>query len=46
MPLVLRLLDQIYTLRRALAEVQEAIGGLPDEMRGKLEARLRKSLEP
>lgn len=46
MPLVLRLLDQVYTLRRALGEVQAAIDDLPDEARGTLEARLRKALEP
>lgn len=46
MPLVLRLLDQIYTLRRALSEVHDAIGGLPADVRRDLEARLRKSLEP
>ena len=42
MPLVLRLLDQIYTLRRALTELQGAIKELPEEPRAELEAKLRK----
>jgi chaperone modulatory protein CbpM len=42
MPLVLRLLDQIYTLRRALTELQGAIKELPAEARAELEAKLRK----
>jgi len=42
MPLVLRLLDQIYTLRRALTELQGAIKELPEEARAELEAKLRK----
>ena len=46
MPLVLRLLDQIYTLRRALNELQEAVKDLPDDARATVEARLRKSHEP
>ncbi len=42
MPLVLRLLDQIYTLRRALTELQSAIKELPADARAELEAKLRK----
>ena len=42
MPLVLRLLDQIYTLRRALTELQGAIKELPADARAELEAKLRK----
>ena len=45
MPLVLRLLDQVYTLRRALNELQEAVKALPDEARAAVEARLRKRHE-
>ena len=46
MPLVLRLLDQIYTLRRALSELQEAVKELPDDARTAVETRLRKAHEP
>jgi chaperone modulatory protein CbpM len=42
MPVVLRLLDQIYALRRALGELQDAIQDLPPNVRAELEARLRK----
>jgi chaperone modulatory protein CbpM len=42
MPLVLRLLDQLYTLRRALGELQDAIKDLPEEARRELERRLHK----
>jgi chaperone modulatory protein CbpM len=42
MPLVLRLLDQVYALRRALGELQGAISELPDDVRAELEAKLRK----
>jgi chaperone modulatory protein CbpM len=45
MPVVLRLLDQVYGLRHALAELQEAIQGLPEEHRAELEARLRRILD-
>ena len=41
MPMILGLLDQIYTLRRALSELQGAIQELPPEMRKTLEARLK-----
>jgi chaperone modulatory protein CbpM len=40
-PLVLRLLDQIYGLREALGEIQTAVQELPDEHREALEQRLR-----
>jgi chaperone modulatory protein CbpM len=40
-PIVLRLLDQLYSLRQAMAEIQEAIQGLPEEHRSKLETRLQ-----
>lgn len=40
-PLVLRLLDQIYGLREALGEIQAAVQELPDEHREALEQRLR-----
>jgi chaperone modulatory protein CbpM len=42
MPMVLRLLDQIYALRRALGELQDAIQDLPPDVRAELEAKLRK----
>ncbi len=42
MPMILRLLDQIYTLRRALSELEDVIKTLPDEMRDEIESRLRK----
>ncbi len=41
MPLVLRLLDQVYSLREALREIQAAVRELPPEHRDALEARLR-----
>jgi chaperone modulatory protein CbpM len=44
-PLVLRLLDQIYGLREALGEIQEAVRELPDEHRRALETRLREVME-
>ncbi len=46
MPLVLRLLDQIYFLRRMLGELQDAIKELPDDSRAELERLLRKSSGP
>lgn len=42
MPVVLRLLDQVYALRRALGELQDAIKELPPDVRAEIEARLRK----
>lgn len=44
-PLVLRLLDQVYSLREALGEIQEAVRELPDEHRTTLEKRLRAVME-
>ena len=46
MPLVLRLLDQVYTLRRALHELQDAVKALPDDARAAVEARLRGGHKP
>lgn len=40
-PIVLRLLDQLYGLRSALAEIHEAVQALPEEHRSELETRLR-----
>ncbi len=40
MPVVLRLLDQVYTLRRALADLNEAILELPEEIQDQLRAEL------
>lgn len=45
MPLVLRLLDQLYALRQAMEEVHEAVLDLPAEYRTELEARLRRARE-
>lgn len=42
MPMILRLLDQIYTLRRALGELEDVIKTLPTEVRDEIESRLRK----
>ena len=43
MPLILQLLDQVYALRRALGELQDAIDRLPEEARGQLDALLRQA---
>ena len=43
-PVVLRLLDQVYGLRRVLREVQEAVRRLPEDVRSELEARLAEVL--
>lgn len=40
MPVVLRLLDQIYALRRRLKAVTAAIDGLPPELRAAVRSRL------
>lgn len=45
MPLVLRLLDQVYALRGLLGEVQEAIRALPADERAEIEDKLRRALE-
>jgi len=45
MPVVLKLLDQVYSLRAAMAEMQEAIQALPDDHRSALEERLRAVLQ-
>lgn len=45
MPVVLRLLDQVYSLRHALAGLTAAIKGLPEDARDQLEAELRKAGE-
>ena len=42
MPLVLRLLDQVYGLREALREIHAAVRELPPEHREALEAHLRR----
>lgn len=39
-PVVLRLLDQIYSLRRALADLNEAILVLPEEIQDQLREQL------
>ena len=45
MPVVLRLLDQVYSLRRRLRATIEAIDAQPDEVRAALRARIGKSGE-
>ena len=44
MPVVLKLLDQVYGLRAALQEMQEAIEGLPEEHRQALQERVQEVL--
>ncbi len=41
-PVVLRLLDQIYGLRRTLEELQAGVRGLSDSARAELDAQLRR----
>jgi chaperone modulatory protein CbpM len=45
MPVVLRLLDQVYGLRRALEQLNAAIRELPEDAREMLEESLRGSTE-
>lgn len=45
MPVVLRLLDQVYGLRRALEQLNDAIQELPQDAREMLEENLRGSSE-
>lgn len=45
MPVVLRLLDQVYGLRRALEQLNSAIQELPEDAREMLEEKLRGSPE-
>ena len=40
MPVVLRLLDQVYTLRKALEDLNQAIKALPQDARDQLRAEL------
>jgi chaperone modulatory protein CbpM len=40
LPVVLRLLDQVYGLRRRLRSISEAVEALPPELREPLRARL------
>jgi chaperone modulatory protein CbpM len=44
MPVVLKLLDQVYGLRAALQEMQEAIQGLPEDHRQALQERVQEVL--
>jgi chaperone modulatory protein CbpM len=41
-PVVLRLLDQVYSLRRALEELQEGVRGLSESARAELEDQLQR----
>ncbi len=41
-PVVLRLLDQVYSLRRTLEELQEGVRGLSESARAELEAQLQR----
>ncbi len=45
-PVVLRLLDQVHALRRALDELQTAIRDLPEDVRTQIEDRLTGPGEP
>ena len=42
MPVVLQLLDQVYSLRRALADLNAAIKVLPEDARAELRAELER----
>lgn len=41
MPVVLRLLDQVYSLRRALADLNRAVKTLPEDAQEQLRAELK-----
>lgn len=45
MPLVLRLLDQVYALRGVIGEVQQVLGQLPVDERAEIEEKLRAALD-
>ena len=45
-PVVLRLLDQVYGLRRALDELRQGIMGLSEEARAELGAKLQELQKP
>ena len=45
LPLVLRLLDQVYALRGLLGDVQQVLRQLPAEERAEIEEKLRAALE-
>ena len=44
-PLVLRLLDQLYSLRQAIQEVHDAVEDLPEQHRTALQSQLRSALD-
>ena len=44
-PVVLRLLDQVYALRKALGDLNGAIQALPEEFRARLKSELQKASE-
>ncbi len=44
-PVVLRLLDQVYALRKALGDLNGAIQALPEDFRARLKAELQKASE-
>lgn len=46
MPVVLRLLDQVYGLRRTLAELNRAIKTLPEDARERLQQELERQSGP
>lgn len=43
MPVVLRLLDQVYSLRRALADLNRAVKTLPEGTQEQLRSQLKKA---
>ena len=45
LPVVLRLLDQVYGLRKTLGELHDAIEALPEGLRSELEKALRGETE-
>ena len=44
-PVVLRLLDQVYALRKALGDLNAAIQALPEDFRARLKSELGKASE-
>ncbi len=44
-PVVLRLLDQVYALRKALGDLNSAIQALPEDFRARLKSELQKASE-
>lgn len=45
LPLVLQLLDQLYSLRQAIEEIHDAVEDLPEQHRSALQSQLRRALD-